>query len=167
MAEPILLEASFRSTSERKVASQLDGAGIEYDFEGQIVPYTVPEREAKYKPDFPIRGTNILIEVKGRFGGGNPRFRAPASDGAKERQKLILLKEQHPELDIRIVFDRASTKIYKGSPTSYGKWATDHGFKWSDKGTVPPSWIAEILEQQARTLKAPTPLKKRTTRKSK
>jgi hypothetical protein len=72
----------------------------------------------------------IILEAKGRFGD---KF----GNGAKERQKLILLQEQHPELDIRIVFQRASTAIYKGSKTTYAKWADDHGFKWSDKGTVP------------------------------
>lgn len=141
---PILVEAAFKSDLERKVADQLDGAGVKYGHESQWVHYNVPAREAKYLPDFSFEGSSILIEAKGRFGGGNPRFKAPATDGAKERQKLVLLKEQHPELEIRIVFERASTPIYKGSKTSYGKWATDHGFKWSDKGVVPPEWIKDL-----------------------
>jgi hypothetical protein len=149
MSEPILLEAKFRSSLERKVAKQLDGEGIEYDFEGHWVHYTVPARKAKYLPDFPIRKTTIILETKGRFGG---TFRG--ADGAQERQKLILLKEQHPEYDIRIVFERAANKIYKGSKTTYAKWADDHGFKWSDKGVVPPEWIAEIKAQQRTTRKS-------------
>jgi hypothetical protein len=149
MTKPALtLETGYRSSSEQKVAEQLDAAAVDYGYENQWVHYLVPERKAKYLPDFPIPGTNILIEVKGRFGGGNPKFRQPSSDGAKERQKMIFLKEQHPELDIRIVFDRAATPIYKGSPTTYGKWATDHGFKWSDKKTVPQAWIDEIKALQ-------------------
>jgi hypothetical protein len=144
---PVLVEAAFRSSLERKVADQLDDAGVSYGHESQWLRYTVPQREAKYLPDFTINDTNILIEAKGRFGGGNPRFKQPTTDGAKERQKLILLKEQHPGLEIRIVFERASTKIYKGSPTSYGKWATDHGFKWSDKGIVPPEWIKDLKKK--------------------
>ncbi|MBW7970982.1 hypothetical protein [Bradyrhizobium sp. BR 10289] len=145
MSKPALtIEPNFRSGLEEKVAEQLDAAGVAYGHESQWVRYTVPAREAKYLPDFSFEGCPIIIEAKGRFGGGNPRFRQPATDGAKERQKLILLKEQHPELDIRLVFTRASTPIYKGSPTSQGKWATDHGFKWSDKGIVPQQWIDEI-----------------------
>jgi hypothetical protein len=141
----LMLETEFRSGSEEKVAAQLTAAGVAYAYEDRWVHYKVPERAAKYKPDFPIKDTNILIEVKGRFGGPG---RWGTDRGAEERQKLILLKEQHPELDIRLVFDRSSTKIYKGSKTTYAKWADDHGFKWADKTRVPPEWIAEILKAQ-------------------
>ena len=151
MSKPALsIEPNFRSGLEKKVAEQLDGGGVAYGHESQWIRYTVPEREAKYLPDFSFDGSPIIIEAKGRFGGGNPRFKQPATDGAKERQKLILLKEQHPELDIRIVFQRASTAIYPGSKTTYAKWADDHGFKWSDKGTVPDSWIKELKQSKKR-----------------
>lgn len=138
-SRPVLIEARFRSRLEKKVADQLDAAGIPYGFESQWVHYTVPARKAKYLPDFTIGDTKILIEAKGRFGG----FRSDSS-GAQERQKLILLKEQHPDLDIRIVFQDAKKPIYKGSKTTYAKWATDHGFTFSDKGVVPPAWKNEL-----------------------
>lgn len=139
----LTLERSFRSGSEELVAAQLDNAGVDYEYESTWVHYDVPARRAKYLPDFPVKDTNIILEVKGRFGG---RYRG--SKGAEERQKLILLKEQHPELDIRIIFDRASMPIYKGSKTTYAKWADDHGFKWADKRTVPAAWLAEIKKAQ-------------------
>lgn len=155
MSKPALtIEPTFRSGLEKKVAEQLEAGGVAYRHEGKWVRYIVPEREAKYLPDFDFEEDYpkcpIIVEAKGRFGGGNPRFKQPATDGAKERQKLILLKEQHPELDIRIVFQRASTPIYPGSKTTYGKWATDHGFLWSDKGTVPPEWINDIKKFKKR-----------------
>jgi hypothetical protein len=143
---PILVEARFRSRLEKKVADQLDEAGVEHDYESIWVEYTVPARVAKYLPDFPIRRTKILIEAKGRFGG----FMSDAT-GAKERQKMILLKEQHPDLDIRIVFQDAGKPIYRGSKTTYAKWATDHGFTWADKGVVPVSWIREMKAAQRRS----------------
>src|SRR6476619_5375609 len=116
MTKPALtIEPTFRSGLEKKVAEQLEAGGVPYGHESQWIRYTVPAREAKYLPDFSFDGCPIIIEAKGRFGGGNPKFKQPATDGAKERQKLILLKEQHPELDIRIVFQRASTPIYPGS----------------------------------------------------
>jgi hypothetical protein len=152
MSEPaLILEPTFRSGLEKKVAEQLAEAGVAYAHEAKWVRYIVPEREAKYLPDFCFDTESevcpIIIEAKGRFGGGNPRFKQSNSgDSAKERQKLILLKEQHPELDIRLVFERASSPIYPKSPTSQGKWATDHGFKWSDKGVVPKEWINEIVD---------------------
>lgn len=145
MSKPVLVEARYRSRLEKKVADQLDSAGVDYGYEDQWVHYTVPAREAKYLPDFSIKGTKILIEAKGRFGG----FRSD-STGAQERQKLILLKEQHPERDIRIVFQDAKKPIYKGSKTTYAKWATDHGFTWSDRGVVPASWLAELRKTKRR-----------------
>jgi len=148
MANPALsLEPAFRSGLERRVAEQLDKADVAFLFEDDWVHYVVPERNAKYLPDFKFEGTNIIIEAKGRFGGA---WRG-SDKGAEERQKLILLKEQHPELEIRIVFERASTPIYKGSKTTYAKWADTHGFKWADKGTVPADWIKEL--QQSKTEK--------------
>lgn len=147
MTKPALtIEPTYRSKLEERVAAQLEQAGVAYSHEAQWVRYVVPEREAKYLPDFSDPdGCPIIIEAKGRFGGGNPKFKQSNSgDSAKERQKLILLKEQHPELDIRLVFERAASPIYPKSPTSQGKWATDHGFKWSDKGLVPLEWIEEI-----------------------
>jgi hypothetical protein len=164
MPKPALtLEPTYRSGLEKKVAEQLEKAGVAFAHEAKWVRYIVPEREAKYLPDFCFDTEEeicpIIIEAKGRFGGGNPRFKQPATDGAKERQKLCLLKEQHPELDIRLVFDRASTPIYPKSPTTQGKWATDHGFKWSDKGIVPQEWLDEIADWHRQ--RRPSPIKKK------
>jgi hypothetical protein len=147
-APALTLEPTFRSGLEKQVAEQLDEEGVAYSHEGQWVRYVVPEREAKYLPDFSFAGCPIILEPKGRFGGNYKGFKGRQMVGAKdaavkERQKFVLLKEQHPELDIRFVFSRASTPIYAGSKTTYAKWATDHGFKWCEK-VVPPEWIAEI-----------------------
>lgn len=130
------VEPGYRNKLERSVGEQLSAAGITFDYEGNWLPYAVPARTAKYLPDFKMRGTNIIIETKGWFG----------RSGAKERQKLILLKEQHSELDLRIVFSDANKKIYKGSPTTYAMWADDHGFLWATKGVVPKRWLTEILK---------------------
>lgn len=149
MTKPALtLEPTFRSGLEKQVAAQLDEEGVAYAHEAQWVRYVVPEREAKYLPDFSFPDCPIILEPKGRFGGNYEGFKGRRMVGAKdaavkERQKFCLLKEQHPELDIRFVFSRASTPIYAGSKTTYAKWATDHGFKWCEK-VVPPEWIDEI-----------------------
>lgn len=144
MAKPALkLEASYRSGLEKNIAAQLEAEGLSFDYENLKLEYNVPARVSKYTPDFRV-GT-IVIESKGAFGHGPGRF--SGGDPAKERQKLILIKQQHPDIDLRIVFQRASTKIYKGSPTTYAKWATDSGFLWADKGTIPPDWIKEMKLQ--------------------
>jgi hypothetical protein len=137
------LEKTYRSGLEKNIAAQLDAEGLSYDYEQLKLEYNVPARVAKYTPDFKV-GT-IVIESKGAFGYGPNRF--SGGDPAKERQKLLLIKAQHPDLDLRIVFQRASTKIYKNSPTTYAAWATTHGFKWSDKGVIPPEWIKEMKSQ--------------------
>ncbi|WP_316235031.1 MULTISPECIES: hypothetical protein [unclassified Bradyrhizobium] len=148
MSKPALtIEPEFRSDLERDVAAKLAQAGVPFAFEGMHIHYTVPAREAKYLPDFHFDGCPIILEPKGRF-GGNYAFAGRRMGGSKdaavkERQKFVLLKEQHPEWDIRFIFSRAKTPIYPGSKTSYGKWATDHGFKWAEKH-VPDEWIEEI-----------------------
>ena len=143
-SKPILVEARFRSQLERKVANQLAWAEVPYVYEGEKVHFTIPAFNAKYLPDFRVGGTNIIIEAKGAFGNGR------RAEGAAARQRLILVREQNPHLDIRIVFERADTKINKGSKTTQGKWATDHGFKWSDKGIVPPEWLEEMKQKQTK-----------------
>lgn len=150
MSKPALtIEPTFRSGLEKKVAEQLEEEGVAYAHESQWIRYVVPEREAKYLPDFSFEDCPIIIEPKGRFGGtyynGRKQTGGTKDAAVKERQKFIFLKEQHPELDIRFVFSRASTPIYAGSKTTYAKWATDHGFKWSEK-VVPPEWITDILK---------------------
>lgn len=139
------IETPYRSGLEKKIAAQLEAAGISFDYEGVKIPYEVPARTANYNPDFPICGTPVIIEGKGHFGANNygTRFSNMKENSAKERQKFALLKEQHPDLDIRFVFSRASAPIYKGSKTTHSKWAEDHGFPWSEK-EIPEAWIIEL-----------------------
>jgi hypothetical protein len=141
MGRPLLLRAKFKSDLEVKVADQLSEAGVSYAYEPRDVLFTVPARKAKYRADFwEIKNGKlgrIIIEAKGRFGHKH-------GNGTAVRQRLILAKEQNPDLDIRIVFQNARMKIYPKSPTTYGKWATDHGFKWSDKGIIPKEWLDEM-----------------------
>lgn len=130
VAKPALhLEPPFRSRLEKKINDHLKAAGIEFKYESEKLEYTVPERTAKYLPDFKL-ANGIYVEAKGWL-------------QAKDRQKMILVKNAHPDKDIRIVFERASNAIYKGSKTSYAKWATDHGFQYADKGVIPQSWLNE------------------------
>lgn len=147
MPRGLKIEATPRNDFEVAVGGQLAAAGVEYDYEPLKVPVNIPAREAKYIPDFVPRRCNIIVEAKGRFGGVGKHGDEKSSAAA--RQKMVLVKAQHPELDIRFVFQNANNRIYKGSKTTYAKWADDHGFKWSHK-TIPNEWIKEILKQQGR-----------------
>jgi hypothetical protein len=51
-----------------------------------------------------------------------------------------LIREQHPELDIRFVFSNQNAKLYKNSPTSYAQWCEKHGFLYAHKA-IPDSWL--------------------------
>lgn len=132
--KPVLLETEYRSRLERKVADQLESEGVTFGYETLKVAFLVPERTARYTPDFEC-GT-IILEAKGYF------------RKTSDRQRLVHMKEANPKLDVRLVFQDASKPIYKGSKTTYSKWAGDHGFPWADKGVVPAAWIKEIKQQQ-------------------
>jgi len=138
VAQPLLIQARYRNKLERSVGEQLTDAGVSFDYEPQPIEYDVPARKAKYTADFRPKDkqgkhTRIILESKGYFMGG-----------ARERQKYILLRNSNPHLDIRFIFSNAFKPIYKGSKTTYAKWATDNGFKWCDKGRIPPQWLKEM-----------------------
>lgn len=90
------------------------------------------KRPATYRPDFLLLANGILIESKGYF-------------LAEDRTKHLLVKEQHPSLDIRFVFSRARNPLRKGSRTTYAAWAEKHGFRWAE-GDIPLDWINERPE---------------------
>ena len=101
-------------------------------YEQAYLNYTVPQRNAKYTPDF-ILPNGIIIEVKGLL-------------EVEDRQKHILIKEQYPELDIRFVFGNANTPIRSGSKTTYADWCDTHGFLYANK-TIPKAWLLEPFSQ--------------------
>ena len=119
----------YRSGLEANVAEQLAEAGIDFEYETQKISYCI---DAKYIPDF-ILPNRIIVECKGRF-------------TSEDRRKMRLVKEQNPELDIRFVFTRSSSKINKGSKTTYADWCSRYGFKYSDK-LIPKEWLNEENEQ--------------------
>lgn len=86
----------------------------------------IPESNHKYRPDFPL-DNGIIIETKGLF-------------TTEDRKKMKLVKEQHPHLDIRLVFSNAMARIAKKSKTTYAKWAEDNGFLWAHRA-IPPGWL--------------------------
>lgn len=119
---------SYRSGLEGTVARQLEVAGIRAEYEAGKVDYTMPESKHKYTWDFKLPN-GIIIETKGRF--------VPT-----DRKKHLLIKAQHPELDIRFVFSRSKTTISKASKTTYADWCIKYGFQYADK-LIPIAWLNE------------------------
>ena len=118
----------FRSGLEGKVAEHLDCLAIDYQYEPYAIEYIQPEKKRKYTPDF-ILPNGIIIETKGRF-------------LVDDRQKHLMIRDCHPELDIRFVFTNSRNKISKTSKTTYADWCDKHGFMYADK-LIPEEWIDE------------------------
>ena len=83
-------------------------------------------RYRTYTPDFEL-DNGIIIETKGLF-------------TSADRQKMRLVKEQHPEKDIRFVFSNSRSRISKKSSTTYAMWCDKYGFKYADKH-IPLEWL--------------------------
>lgn len=120
--------SSYRSGLEEKIAAQIEAANNTVRWEEMKVPYVVPESSHKYTPDF-VLDNGIIIEGKGLF-------------EPSDRHKHLLIKRQIPELDIRFIFSRSASAIYKGSPTTYADWCRKFGFIYADK-IIPPRWFLE------------------------
>lgn len=122
----------YRSGLEAAIAVGLTKAKVKFEYEKLKVPFTQPEQQRVYIPDFVLKkGKKVLcvIEAKGKLD----------SDG---RKKLLWVKEQNPNLNLKILFQRANNKIRKGSKVTYADWATKHGFEYADfeKGGIPAKW---------------------------
>lgn len=117
----------YRSGLEESIADDLRARGVAFTFEKLKVEYRV-DKTSKYTPDFQLPN-GIIVESKGRF-------------VAADRVKHLLVKAQHPHLDIRFLFQRPNTRLSKTSTTTYAAWAEKNGFKWCAL-RVPDAWIQE------------------------
>lgn len=124
----------FRSNFELKLATNLKNQGIPFDFESVTLKYF---KEHKYKLDFSIQSGKLLVESKGYF-------------TAADRQKMLDVKKENPELDIRLLFMK-DQKIHKLSKTRYSDWCKKYGFKYavSEDAILPVDWLKELKEEDA------------------
>lgn len=118
----------WRSGLEEKVANALTEAGVPFTYEQTKVKYIKPASEHQYTPDF-VLDNGIIIETKGLF-------------TAIDRQKHMLVKRQHPHLDIRFVFSNSKARLSKASRTTYAMWCVKNGYMYADK-MIPEDWIKE------------------------
>jgi hypothetical protein len=116
----------------------LIASGIKFEYEPEKIEYrrTVVRGICKcgnervqqrrwYIPDFVLEN-GIRLECKGRL-------------TSQDRAKLMAVKEQHPELDLRMVFG-ANNKINKNKAKRYMQWAAENKIKASVL-VVPDSWM--------------------------
>ncbi len=119
-------EEGFRSGFELNVAILLKHYKIPYEFETDTIPWVSEPKPHKYTPDFKIvsrTGKTIYIETKGRF-------------MKEDMEKHLCVRNQHPDLDIRLVFSNPHTWYRKAQTKSYAKWATSNGFIWCSKAQL-------------------------------
>lgn len=122
----IAKQKGYRSGLEETIDNQLKELHIDGEYERHKVSYIRPVTHHEYTPDFRLPN-GIFVETKGRF-------------VLEDRKKHILIKEQHPNLDIRFVFQNSNNRIRKGSKTTYADWCNKHGFLYADKA-VPAEWL--------------------------
>lgn len=121
---------SKRSGFEDTILEGLDRDGVCYLYEPDKLVYSV---ERFYIPDLLLN--DIYIELKGYF-----------RQDAQRKMKAV--KQQHPDKDIRFVFQNANATIQgakkrkDGSKMTCAEWADLHGFKWAN-GRIPKTWITE------------------------
>ena len=131
---------AYRSKFESTIGHQLECSRTEYTYEAELIRFIQPALPRTYKPDFIITsrsGNEIIIEAKGLW-------------TYEDRYKHLLIKQQHPDIDLRFVFQRVSNRISKSSRISYrdicegrgrGVWA---GVTWPySETTIPEEWLRE------------------------
>tara|TARA_R100000781_G_C4032732_1_gene111172 strand:+ start:164 stop:586 length:423 start_codon:yes stop_codon:yes gene_type:complete len=114
----------FRSGLEKQIADLLTELGISYEYESTKVSYTIPHN---YIPDF-VLPNHVVLEAKGYW-------------DAADRRKMKAVKEQNPDLDIRMVFQSPYNKISKKSKTTYAQWCERHNIPWTTWQEIPMDWL--------------------------
>lgn len=141
-AESAALKGGWRSGLEDQVSKELHRVGTLFSYEELTLSFTQPSKPRKYTPDFLLAKQGYIVETKGRF-------------VTADRQKHILVKEQHPDVEIRFLFSNPNARISKSSKTTYAMWCDKHGFtyaKSSPKTPFPFAWLSEPVN--ARSLAA-------------
>ena len=114
----------FRSKLEEKVANLLEGLGVSYEYESEKLSYTI---EHNYTPDFRLPNYTYL-ETKGYW-------------DASDRRKVLAVKKDNPDVDLRMVFQSPYNTISKSSKTTYAKWCEKHDIPWCAFHNIPIDWL--------------------------
>ena len=117
-------EIKFRSKLEERVATLLMTLGVSYEYESTKVPYTI---QHNYTPDF-VLPNHVYLETKGYWD--------PA-----DRRKVLAVKRDNPDIDLRMVFQSPYNKISKRSKTTYAQWCDRHGIPWTAFHEITIEWL--------------------------
>jgi hypothetical protein len=107
-----------RNAFEKEIEKQLKTAKVRFSYEPERIPYVVA---GHYICDWVVWTPlgKVYIETKG--------YLRPES-----KRKMIAVKRQHPEIDLRILF-------YENRKAQI-KWAERNGFRYAI-GKIPDDWL--------------------------
>ena len=130
----------YKSSFEVGIAKNLSKRGVPFEYEKVKLNYWMKVYQAKcrtcsgldvgslhvYTPDFHLTKPNIFIEAKGKL-------------DSKTRTKMIAVKANNPDRDIRFLFmyDNWITKKHRAR---YSDWCRKYNFLYAFK-EVPQEWI--------------------------
>ena len=117
-------EIKFRSKLEERVATLLEQLGVSYEYESEKLSYTI---EHNYTPDF-VLPNYVYLETKGYW-------------DAADRRKVLAVKRDNPDVDLRMVFQSPYNKINKKSKTTYAMWCEKHDIPWTSYHNIPLEWL--------------------------
>ena len=130
------LKYGYKSGLEQTVAEQIKSTEYDLKYETEIINYIVPERKAKYTPDFVFvkrNGNFMFIETKGRW-------------TTADRQKMKHVLASNPGVDIRMVFQNPNQRLSKTSKTTYAEFALKLGIQHVAKKDIPAEWLLECVK---------------------
>lgn len=128
------LKWGYRSGLEVGISESLKESDKSFGYETEKLSYIKPATNHTYTPDFVLpkkNGGKLYIETKGRW-------------VKVDREKMDFVFQQHPDIDIRFVFQNPNAKLYKGSKTTYAQYCDKKGWLWSKK-EIPSEWLDECL----------------------
>lgn len=130
------IKYGYKSGLEQTVAEHIKSTEYDLKYETETIHYIVPERKAKYTPDFVFtkrNGTFMFIETKGRW-------------TTADRQKMKHVLASNLGIDIRMVFQNPNQRLTKTSKTTYAEFALKLGIQHVAKKDIPAEWLAECVK---------------------
>lgn len=133
LAREIAAGFGFRSLAELGFQVRMDQQGIPRSVLAYEPAHFKWQPKVKsYTPDWRVTradGSFFFVEFKGKL-------------DQITRSILLGVQNDHPGLDLRLVFEKPKNKISAGSKTRYYQWAEKHGFPWSSLQIgIPDEWM--------------------------
>lgn len=135
-----MAHSSYRSGFEVRLAQQLTAGGVEFGYEETSYWYYKNIRGQctqcdstkvvswhEYTPDF-FLPSGIIVEAKGKWTSGH-------------RTTILRMCEQHPELDLRMVFMRDNW-LTKKKVRKYSGYCEQKGIPYA-VGSIPYVWCVQ------------------------